>query len=56
MNNDVIQLTSKDALVIGLHVLKFHCHCLKALNFRSEKPVEGPKEGQKLSLLLYFHR
>ena len=42
MSDDVIQLTSKDALIIRLQVVKVSFYCLKASNFRSEKPMGDP--------------
>ena len=42
ISDDVIQLTSKDALNIRLQVVKVSFFCLKASNFRSEKPMGGP--------------
>ena len=43
--NDVIQLTSKDVLIIGLQILKVSFDCFKASNFRSEKAMGDPNIG-----------
>ena len=63
ISDDVIQLMSKDTLIIGLQVLKESFCLLESFNFRSEKPMRVQKtlpsplldvRGLKTSLKIPF--